>query len=253
MKDCFENRPQRHRRQRKGRTPALSVGSVLSVAAAGCFVFILLMTTAWIAPPAEAAEIDRLLAAVNGKVLTQWDLEMSRRLNTVLALGKTPEPAAINDEIRRMIDLELVWQEMQSFPTGPEDETNVAARMDDLRKAYEIAGGLASAAGQYGLSESDIHEYLLRQASILRFVDFRFTPFATPSKAEIEDYYQQKLLPRLQAANSPVPPPADVSDQIEKILRQEKINAAMEQWIEDLRRHARIEYFLDGNVPAFGK
>lgn len=202
--------------------------------------------------PSAAAEIDRLLAAVNGKVLTQWDLEMSRRLNAVLAFGNTPA-AAINDEINRMIDLELVWQEMQNFPMGPGDESSIAARMEDLRKGYETAGGLASVARQYGLSESDIRSYLYRQASILRFVDFRFTPFATPSRTEIEEYYREKLVPRLESAKAPVPPLADVLDKIEKILQQEKVNAAMEQWIEDLRRHARIEYFLDGNVPAFGK
>jgi len=200
----------------------------------------------------SAAEVDRLLAAVNGKVLTQWDLEMSRRLNAVLAFGIAPV-VAIDDEISRMIDLELVWQEVQNFPLEAGDENSVAAQMEDLRRSYETAGGLASAAQRYGLSESDIRTYLHRQALILRFVSFRFTPFSAPSPKDVEVYYREKLVPRLESAKASVPPLSDVSDEIGKILQQEKVNAAMEQWIEDLRRHARIEYFRDGNVPAFSK
>ena len=200
----------------------------------------------------SAAEIDRLLAAVNGKVLTQWDLEMSRRLNAVLAFGTAP-PAAIDDEISRMIDLELVWQEVQNFPLGAGDESSITARMEELRKSYETAGGLASVAQRFGLSESDVRSYLYRQALILKFVSFRFAPFAAPSQQDVAEYYREKLVPRLESAKVPVPPLSDVSDEIAKILQQEKVNAAMEQWIEDLRRHGRIEYFGDGNIPVFSK
>jgi hypothetical protein len=215
-------------------------------------LFISLLLVICIPKPSVGAEVDRLVAAVNGKVLTQWDLELSRRLNTILSLGKVPD-ASIDAEIARMIDLELVWQEMQNFPMGSPDEASIAAKMEDLRKSYEPAGGLASAVRQYGISESDIRTYLFRQASILRFVDYRFTPFSSPSQTEIEEYYTQKLVPRLESGKTPVPPLAGVSESIEKILQQQKVNAAMERWIEDLRRRARIEYFLDGNVPAFAK
>ena len=33
---------------------------------------------------AHAQEVDRLLAAVNGRVITEWDLRMARSLNAVL-------------------------------------------------------------------------------------------------------------------------------------------------------------------------
>jgi len=198
-----------------------------------------------------AAEIDRLLVAVNGKVLTQLDLEFFRRMNSLMLAGGPARPNSAKEEIERLVDLELMRQEMQSFPEAAEDETEVQARMQELTKLYDaFSGGLAAAAARSGLAEADIRGYLRLQASILRFVNFRFRPFATPSEAEIDGYYRENLVPRLESARAPVPPLQEVSGRIHQILQEEKINAALEQWISDLRSHARIEKFLDAGTSG---
>ena len=51
---------------------------------------------------AHAQEVDRLLAAVNGRVLTEWDLRMARSLNAVIetagAGGKIPAKPSREEE-----------------------------------------------------------------------------------------------------------------------------------------------------------
>jgi hypothetical protein len=197
-----------------------------------------------------AEEIDRLLAAINGRVVTEMDLDFSRRLNSLLAFGKDTGTRTRQQEVGRMIDLELIRQELQNFPMSREDESTITNRMEDLRKGYaNVAGGLEAVASQFGLREEEIREYLRLQSSILRFVSFRFTPFVSVPQPEKEKYYREVLVPQLERANAPVPPLSQVDDRIESILRQEKANEALEQWIGELRGQARIEYFSKTDIP----
>jgi hypothetical protein len=94
-----------------------------------------------------------------------------------------------------------------------------------------------------GLQESELVSYLRLESSIMRFVDFRFRPFAGVTEEEIKDYYESRLTHQLEKAKLPLPPLPQVSIRIEEILREEKINAVLDQWIKEIRRISRIEYF----------
>ncbi len=216
-------------------------------AASGAVPVILLIALALIASvrPFRAEEIDSLLAAVNGKVITEGDLRLARSLNSIISLGRNGAPPARTAEIERLIDLELMRQELGSFPMAADDQGGVETRIQDLKSAYAELGGLPALLGRLGLEESELLDYVRLQDSILRFVDFRFRPFATVSQQEVQDYYNSKLLPSLRKVNAPIPPLAEVSGKIEEIVKEEKVNALMTQWLQDIRRHSRIEYFFD--------
>ncbi len=210
-----------------------------------------LLASAW---NCHAQEIDRLIAAVNGKVVTEMDLELSRRLNALLVFEKETVARSRSQEIDRLIDLELIRQELLNFPMTREDETTIQKGMEDLRKGYEaVPGGLAAVSAQYGLNEDDIRSYLRLQSSIMRFVAFRFTPFVSVLEEEKEKYYRETLVPQLERAKATIPPLSDVADRIEVILRQEKATAAMEQWIQELRSRARLEYHSETGIPEKSK
>lgn len=201
----------------------------------------------------EAEEIDRLIAAVNGKVITDGDLLLARNLNAILSLGQSYVLPSRAEEVDRLIDLELMRQELESFPMGPEDQGKIQARMQELKNAYAEIGGLSGLLRSLGLQESELLDYLRLQDSILRFIDFRFRPFASVSEQEVQQYYKEKLVASVQQAGAPVAPLAEVTGKIEEILREEKVNASMNRWIQDVRRHSRIDYFLNNAEPPWGK
>ncbi|HYK90986.1 MAG TPA: hypothetical protein VE398_19595 [Acidobacteriota bacterium] len=203
--------------------------------------------------PLRAQEIDRLLAAVNGKVVTEGDLVLARNLNAILSLGKNDEPPPRKVEIERLVDLELMRQELASFPTTSGDQGSAQKRIEELRSAYAEIGGLPGILHRLGLQESELLDYVRLQDSILRFVDFRFRAFASASEQEIQQYYNEKLVPSLRQANTPVPPLAEISGKIAEILKEEKVNVLMNQWIQEIRRHSHIEYFLEDAESLWGK
>jgi len=190
-----------------------------------------------------AVEIDRLLAAVNGKVITQGDLNLWRSLNAVVFYDKSTAPASQENEIDRLVDQELMKQELKNFSVSQEDESRIQTRLQSLRDAYAEKGGLPLLLQQLGLQESELISYLQLESSIMKFVDFRFRPFVHVSEDEIKAYYKNRLALQLEKAKVFLPPLAEVSTRIEEILIEEKVNAALDQWIKEIRHNSRIEYF----------
>lgn len=195
---------------------------------------------------AYGAEIDRLLVAVNGRVITEGDLELARNLNAILFNDRSFATVSREDEIDRLIDLELMRQELKNFSLAQEDEGRIEARMESLREAYADKGGLPLLLRRLGLQESELADYVKLESSIMKFVNFRFRPFAVVSEQEIENYYRTRLTPQLRESRIPLPELQQVSGKIEGILREEKINGLLEQWIKEIRRTSRIEYFESG-------
>jgi hypothetical protein len=178
------------------------------------WIFAAMLMITGTGPGAVAEEIDRLLAAVNGKVVTDGDLKMARSLNALILLGRTDATPSPEQELSRLIDLELIRQEMENFPIAAAGESGlqseVQSQLEGLRNAYAEIGGLPALLRTLGLQESELISYLRLRELMKRFMNLRFRPFlATNDPAESE----------------------------------KKLNAAMDQWIENIRAHSRIEIF----------
>jgi hypothetical protein len=195
-------------------------------------------------------EIEHLIAAVNGKVITEGDFRLARSLNAVVYSGNKEMLYSDDQVVSRLIDRELLRQELKNFDIAKEDEAEVESRMQALRDAYAKTGGLSACLKRNGLQETELISYLRLESSILQFVNFRFRPFINISQEEINSYYKNRLAPQLEKSKIELPSLAQVSTQIEEILRQEKINEVLDQWIANIRHNSRIEYFEDKFRPA---
>lgn len=193
--------------------------------------------------------LDRLLAEVNGRVITLSDLELARDLNAVLMFGRGRPPSGMREELERLIDQELLRRELERFGMEEEEGGYVQARMDELRKGYAEIGGLPTLLRRLGLQETELVDYLRLQAKLLRFIDRRFKPFVTVGEDEIVSYYEQSFSRRLRDAGLPVPPAAEAAEEIRSVLVEEKVNAALDEWLRNARSASRIEYFLDEGGP----
>jgi hypothetical protein len=212
-----------------------------------CLGWVLIICFILSAPWVFGSEIDRLLVAVNGDVITEGDLSLARSLNEVLLYDQSAQPNSRDNEIDRLVHLELMRQELKNFSMTQEDESRVDARLQSLRDVYAGKGGLPLLLQKLGLQESELMAYLQLQSAIMKFVDFRFRPFIKVSDEEIKAYYEERLAAQLEKAKLPLPALTQVSSRIDGILKEEKINAALEQWIKEIKRNSRIEYF---NAPG---
>jgi peptidyl-prolyl cis-trans isomerase SurA len=80
---------------------------------------------------------------------------------------------------------------------------------------------------------------------------------ARVDRASISQYYNQTLLPQLRQQGAPPPPLSEVSDKIQQVLTEQRINELLNSWLEALRSQAQIEKMpespADSQVAAGAK
>ncbi len=214
-------------------------------------LFLSLLILFWNGPSdCPAQEIDRLLAAVNGKVITALDLQMTRTLNAVLDLGRSAQPQTEREELDLLIHQELIRQEMENYPI-PQAQIDDAVhdKIEELKAAYAELGGLPVLLRQLGLDESELTDKVRTIVLTEKFVALRFGPFVTVSQTEIESYYKNRLLPDLQKKGIAAPTLAEVSSRIDSLLKEDKKTEAFQEWMDNITKNSRIEYF-DSSASA---
>jgi hypothetical protein len=215
-------------------------------------IFWMVVLIGWIgAGISSAQEIDRLLAAVNGKVITELDLKMARTLNAVLDLGRNKPPQSRKEELDQLIDQELIRQEMENYPV-PQAQIDavVQEKTDYLRDVYVEIGGLPALLGQLGLEAAELTKKVRIIVLNEKFISLRFGPFVAVSAAEVEEYYRVKLIPDMKKRGLAAPTLAEVSPQIEVLLKEIKKSEAAAQWLENIRKNSSIELFADVSSSA---
>jgi SurA-like protein len=194
--------------------------------------------------------IDRIVATVNGQPILQSDWDIAMRCEALLdqrPLQFTPEAARAS--LDRLVDQELLQQQVRSFQLPPVGEDRLRSRLEEIRRqipgASSDAGWLA-ALHQYGVTQSEIEERIGEQMEIMRFIDIRLRPTVHVDRRSIEAYYYDTLLPQLKEKGAQPAPLAEVSAKIEEILSQQILDSQLGDLLRDLRQQGEI--FIDGTA-----
>jgi peptidyl-prolyl cis-trans isomerase SurA len=213
------------------------------------FVMLLLL-----AGSAQAQVVDRMVAVVNKHVILESELDQAARVEFLLQ-GKPIQQLAQTDRIavlERLIDRSLLDQQIVDpamLNPSPED---LAAKIKELREGLPGAGSderWKAILGSYGLTQQDVEDQLTSQFRILRFIDLRFRGLVHIDKDAISAYYQDNFLPEVRKRNVAEPKLSEVSDKIEQILAEQRIDGLLNNWLKTLRAQAHIERMLPGAAP----
>lgn len=193
-----------------------------------------------------AEVVDRMVAVVNRQVILQSQLEQAARVEFLLQ-GRSldqlnqPEMGAVLD---RMIDQALLEQQIVNTPMLDPTPEEIAARIQEVRAQIPGAGedgAWLNMLARYGVTKEDVEKQITAQLRLLRFIDLRFRNLAHVDRASINNYYTDKLLPELRKQGAPEPPLNQVSDRIEKILTEQRIDELLNSWLQTLRSQTRIQ------------
>jgi len=203
-------------------------------------------------PPAAAEVIDRIVATVNGRIILQsdWDEALCYEAllnNRTLDQFNADERRAVLD---RLIDQELLAEQMKSANFTRASDTEVAARVAEARKQYPEAaspGGWQSFLAQYHLTEKDLTEHVRQEIEVLRLVDSHLRPVVQIDSKSIEAYYRDQFAPKLKQSGAPVAPLSEVSAKIRELLTEQKVSELLVSWLHTLRSEGDVR--LPGIVP----
>jgi peptidyl-prolyl cis-trans isomerase SurA len=214
----------------------------------------LLLSALLLAPEHAAADvIDRIIATVNGRVILQsdWDEALSYEAlltNRSLTQFSDDDRRAVLD---RLIDQELLREQMKSADFTHASDAEVADRVADARKQYPQAASpdaWQSLLAQYHLTEKDILDHVRQQIDLMRLVDARLRPAVQIDSKSIEAYYRDQFVPKLKQSGASEVPLAEVSARIRELLTEEKVSELLVSWLQTLRSEGQVH--IPGVAPS---
>ena len=214
-----------------------------SAAAIGS-IFLLLLGA--LALPATAGQvIDRIVATVNGHIILQSDWNDALRYEALLSARSLSD---FNDQERRdildrLIDQELLSEQMKSASFQHATETEAADEIAAARKLYPEAAtdqGWQQVLDRFGLTDKTVMAHVREQIDLMRLVDAHLRPAVQIDSKNVEAYYREKFVPQLKQSGADDVPLADVSAKIRELLTQEKVNELMVSWLQSLRSESRV-------------
>jgi parvulin-like peptidyl-prolyl isomerase len=208
------------------------------------------------APRAGAEILDRVAAAAGQQAVTLSDILRHLRFRAIVA-GAAVEDTEQNrrQAAEQLLDLLIVRRELDlsrySPPTMAEADQAIEAFLAEMKWSRER---LAEELARAGFTEEEFRREMQARLTVTRFIDYRFAPGVQVTDEEVEAYYSKEFLPALRESEprAAAPEIATVRAMIERILTARKVNAAMEEWLRQMRQSLRIRYFEEAFRPAGG-
>jgi hypothetical protein len=205
-------------------------------------LYLLLAVAVHEATAAGAQEIiDRIVARVENEVILLSDIQQLAEYQ-IFADGKAEGDAQI---LERLIDQWIVRTEAVAsrFPQPSDEE--VERSLARLKRSFSSPEAFEERKKQSGLTEEEIRRELKSQLYLSNYLDSRFRASIQVDDKAIEEFYQNRVVPRAEARGQ-APPKLDAAhDFIQEALVQRAINEQADKWLKESRARVRVENLLN--------
>ena len=191
--------------------------------------------------PAAAGIIDRIAVTVDNQAITLSQVLEEIRVTAFLN-GEQPDFSAASKRktAERMVEQALIRHEMEFNRYQMPTLADTDSMLKQVKDAYSSDQAYQDALRRDGITEAQVRQHLLWQVTTLRFIDYRFRPGIQIVEQDMEDYYnahRQEL-----ERGGKLPPLDQVRGQIEDLLKQQRIDQALDRWLGEARTQAQISY-----------
>jgi len=212
------------------------------------FVWVLLLGVASPATAGQAAQaqpgrvVDRIVARIEGDIIL---LSQVRELG---AFQQLVEGKAESDDglLAELIEQWIVQTEATESRFPQPAKSEVDRELARLAAQFTSAEAYKTKLSELGLSATEVRQLLARQIYIERYIDYKFRPSVQIKSEDVQNYYQNELLPELAKKNEAAPRRTDVEGQILELLTQRAITDLATKWLDDTKSRLKIETTMPG-------
>jgi hypothetical protein len=148
----------------------------------------LTLAVACLAAKPRAEVIDRVLAIVNGRLITLSDVRAVRQLGLVDVTGAADPQAEALD---RLIDRTLVLQEVERYAPPEPDAAEVARRIAAIEQPLGSHAEVVALLASLGVSEAWLERWVRDDFRVQAYITQRFSGSFEPTGDEIENYFRE--------------------------------------------------------------
>jgi hypothetical protein len=185
---------------------------------------------------ARAEVIDRILAVVDGALITQSDAAAAIRLGLVRLPGD-PLPAVVD----RLIERQLVLREVDRYAPPDPAEADVDRALDEIRTRPGSPSQFEAILQQTGIGLEQLRRLVRDDLRIESYLQQRFGAIQ-PTEEEILQYYREHAAEFSQGGV--LRPFEEAHDIVKAALVAARRAATIGEWVTDLRRRADVNVLL---------
>ena len=198
-----------------------------------------------------------MVAVVNRHVILESELDQATRVEFLMQT-KPIDRLTYADRtavLERLIDRSLLDQQIVN-PTMLDPTTEeLKAKVEEVRQG--IPGGSANESWKTFLPATVWSSRMWKSSwhhsfGYLGLLTYGFAGLVRVDKEAIAAYYQERFLPEVRKRNASEPKLAEVSDKIEQILAEQRIDELLSNWLKTLRAQAHIERMLPATATNAG-
>jgi len=190
----------------------------------------------------EVKIVDGIVAVVNDDIITLTDIRIVQAFDL---LGREMDRGVgydYNDFLESMIKQKLAVQMTGETDTIGTDELSIALQreLDKLNKEL-----LKIELERFDLKIDDLKEYLIEKILYQSVISRRFSREIFINLKELEVYYEKRYLPEQKEKNQKPQPMIKILSEIESMVKKEKTEKQIEEWLKYLIDKADIQVFTD--------
>lgn len=188
---------------------------------------------------------DQILAVVDEDPILSSDLDRAITLGLVERREGEGERAFRRRVLESLIDQRVRLHEVSRFGIEQVPVEEIEAQVAAIRARFGSEEELRERLAEVGLDLPALRQLVARQLSVWIYFEEFLGPRIFVSLEDIRRYYEETLVPELTARGARVPPIEEVREEIRELLKERRLNEAIERRTEELRREADILTFFD--------
>jgi len=194
--------------------------------------------------------VDQVAALVEGEVISFSEVQ---QLVQYKGWEVPEEPPKRRDlyltVLDQIINQKLISRQAQQTPGIGISQEEVDIQLQAYQRRFSSQDQFQENLKSMEMTESDLRDVIQRELAVWKFVQNRFEPFIILLPQQIQQYYDETLIPQLRETGAPLPALELVQDQIQEILILERTNQEMDRWVRNTRRKAQVRVLLFREPP----
>lgn len=203
---------------------------------------LLLLLLLLLASNLRAVTVDRIAAVIDRQVLTVSEISQ------MVAIRFFPRAAEGEDEHRRevldaLIAQALRYRDVERFGAQDIPRDTIEARLLEIERRFASRAEFEAALAAAELSADELQALVKRQLQVEAYIQERFAPLVFVSADDIEEYYAGPWSQQRRERGLPVPPLAQVREEVRDAVRSSLLTQQIERWTTQLRAQASVDVF----------
>ena len=195
--------------------------------------------------------VDQVAALVEGEVITLSEVQQLVQYKGWQISEDPDEKRSLYlTVLDQIINQKLISREAQHTPGIQISQDDVAQQIQAYRRRFSSQDQFQEKLETMEMTESTLRDLIRRELTVWKFVQTRFEPFIIVMPPQIQEYYDEILVPELAQTGAPLPALKLVREQIREILILEKTNQEMDRWVINMRGKAQVNVLLFRATPS---